>query len=546
MPSQEAIVVSGKRISLVWIFPVLALLLAGWMLLHKELQKGPLITIHLENAEGITAGKTQIQVRSVPIGLVSDVELGKDYKGVVVKARIGKAYSQLLTEDSRLWIVKPRIGRGGISGLGTILSGSYIEFVPGESRVYHYEFQGMSAPPIQNDDGHSIVSLESESAFTLNVGDPVLFRGFEAGRILSTGFDPDHLRFTYTLSLQPQFTELITVNTRFWMTHAVDMSLDSKGISLQLASLDSLLNGGISFDILKPREESNPVPLDHRFRLYESYDAMIRQPYQFAAHYLLMFDNSVRGLNVGSPVEYRGLQIGSVEEISISYIEERVFRPAEAIPIPVLIRIDPGRFPYGDTQEGLQKLMDDIELRVQAGMRAKLSIGSLLTGGLYIDFNYFENADPVNAMQIVAEHPVIPTIGSSAGEIEDRVLSILKSIDQLPLGETFSDIQASLDQMQAAGESLRNLISGLEPALSEPSTRKLVEAFTNAALSMNESARDWSKHAPVYLQLNESLLAVRNALIEIEALASTLNAKPNALVFPTSPTLDPEPPSPRK
>ncbi|HOO93465.1 MAG TPA: hypothetical protein PKX94_08350, partial [Opitutales bacterium] len=175
-----------------------------------------------------------------------------------------------------------------------------------------------------------------------------------------------------------------------------------------------------------------------------------------------------------------------------------------------------------------------------------LSIGSLLTGGLYIDFNYFENANPVDAMQTVAEHPVIPTIGSSAGEIEDRVLSILKSIDQLPLGETFSDIQASLDQMQAAGESLRNLISGLEPAFSEPSTRKLVEAFTNAALSLNDSARDWSKHAPVYLQLNESLLAIRNAVVEIETLASKLNAKPNALVFPTAPTLDPEPPSPRK
>ena len=546
MPSQEAIVVSGKRISLVWIFPLLALLLSGWMLLHKEIQKGPLITIHLDTAEGITTGKTQIQVRSVPIGTVTDVELGEDYKGVIVKARIGKAYTDLLAEDSKLWIVKPRIGRGGISGLGTILSGSYIEFVPGESHVQRYVFEGMSTPPIQNDDGHSLVSLESESAFTLNVGDPVLFRGFEAGRILSTGFDSGRLRFTYTLSLQPQFTELITVNTRFWMTHAVDMSLDSKGISLRLASLDSLLNGGISFDILRPTDESTPVPADHHFRLYESYDAMIRQPYQFAARYLLMFDNSVRGLNVGSPVEYRGLQIGSVEEISISYIEERVFRPAEAIPIPVLIRIDPGRFPYGDTQEGLQKLMDDIELRVQAGMRAKLSIGSLLTGGLYIDFNYFENASPVDVMETVAEHPVIPTIGSSAGEIEDRVLSILKSIDQLPLGETFSDVQASLDQIQAAGEALRNVISGLEPALSEPAASRLIEAFTQAAMSMNESARDWSKHAPVYLQLNESLLAIRNALIEVEALASKLNAKPNALVFPMSPTLDPEPPSPRK
>ncbi|MDD4348512.1 MAG: MlaD family protein [Opitutales bacterium] len=546
MPSQEAIVVSGKRLSLVWIFPVLALLLAGWMLLHKELQKGPLITIHLETAEGIIAGKTQVQVRSVPIGTVTDVELGEDYKGVIVKARIGKAYTDLLAEDSRLWIVKPRIGRGGISGLGTILSGSYIEFVPGESQVHRYEFQGMSTPPIQNDDGHSIVSLESESAFTLNVGDPVLFRGFEAGRIINTGFDPTRLRFTYSLSLQPQFTGLITINTRFWMTHAVDMSLDSKGVSLRLASLESLLNGGISFDILKPREESNPVAQDHRFKLYESYDAMIRQPYQFAARYLLMFDNSVRGLNVGSPVEYRGLQIGSVEEISISYIEERVFRPAEAIPIPVLIRIDPGRFPYGDTQEGLQKLMDDIKLRVEAGMRARLSIGSLLTGGLYIDFNYFENADPVHGIDKVAGYPVIPTLGSSAGEIEDRVLSILKSIDQLPLGETFSEVQTSLDQLQSIGESLRNLITGLEPALSETATTELIEALTRAAASLNDSARDWSKHAPVYLHLNESLLAIRNAVVEIEALASKLNAKPNALVFPTSPTLDPEPPSPRK
>jgi paraquat-inducible protein B len=543
MTTPKATVVKDKRFSLVWLFPITALILGIWMITIKQLQQGPVITIEFMDSGGITAEKTKIKARSVEIGSVINVELSRDFKRVIVKSRINKAYADLLTEDALIWIVKPRFGKGGISGVGTILSGSYIELSPGDSKKTTLSFVGLEAPPIAQDGPGIHVVVESENAYALNIGDPVLYRGFSVGNIQEASFDKGLRLFRYTLFIKESFAGLVTNSTRFWNTSALDVNMDSQGISLKIASLESLLNGGISFDTHDQVGDGLPVEEGARFQLFESYESMILQPYQYAARYILLFDCSVRGLSVGSPVEYRGIRIGTVEGVSLDYHQEDKFVAGRKVTIPVLIRIDPGRFPFGDNEEGMKRLVQNMDSRVAEGLRASLSTGNLLTGGLFVDLDYYEDTSPVTDIGTLSGYTVFPTVQSGAGEIEDRVLSVLSKLDNLPLESTLTEIKDSFIQFKTLVLSLQDTLNELGPVLSEERLATILESIDKAFNGLKITMEGWNSHAPVYLQLNETLEEIRKAAEEIKTLGDRLSAKPNALIFSGSVKDDPKPDS---
>lgn len=541
MTTPEAKIVKTRRISLVWLFPILALGLGIWMIAMKELQKGPVITIEFNDSGGIVAEKTKVKARSVVIGSVINVELSPDFRKVIVKARIDKPYADLLTDDASFWIVKPRFGSGGISGVETILSGSYVELAPGKSDKHTLSFLGLESPPITEDGSGIHVILESENAHALNVGDPVLYRGFSVGKIQNASFAPERQRFQYTVFIQDTFTSLINSSTRFWNTAALDIKMDSQGISFKIASVDSLFNGGISFDTLDRDDEGQPVEEGAHFRLFDSYEKMILQPYQYAARYILLFDCSVRGLSVGSPVEYRGICIGTVEGISMDYHEEERFIAGKKVSIPVLIRIDPGRFPYGDSEEGLERMMKNIESRVEMGLRASLSTGNLLTGGLFVNFDYYEDMPANPDPETLSGYPVFPTVPSGAAEIENRVLSILDKMDQLPLESAVNEMDESFREFKTLLISLQDILTELGPALSRERIGAILDTVERAIAEFETTMTGMNSRSPLYRQLNETLEEISKAAERIEALGNHLSTKPNALIFSGSANDDPKP-----
>ena len=541
MTTPQATIVKNRRFSIVWLFPIVALILGIWMIAMKELQKGPVVTIEFNDSGGVVPEKTKVKARSVVIGSVIDVELTSDFRKVIVKARINKPYADLLTDDASVWIVKPRFGSGGISGMETILSGSYIELAPGTSKKRTLSFVGLESPPVTQDGPGIHVILESENAYTLNIGDPVLYRGFNVGKVQKASFDIESRLFEYKVFIRDTFAKLVTSSTRFWNTTALDVKLDSEGISFKITSIDSLLNGGISFDTLEQEDPGQPVEEGAQFRLFESYEKMILQPYHYAARYMLLFDNSVRGLSVGSPVEYRGIRIGTVEGISLDYHAEERFTVGKKVTVPVLIRIDPGRFPYGDSEEGLERMKVNIESRVSEGLRASLATGNLLTGGLFVNFDYYGDSPVDEDRGSLAGYPIFPTVSSGAAEIENRILSLLDKLDRLPLEKTVDEMEESFREFKNLLLSLQGMLTEIEPTLSRERIDAILEVINKAFAEIELSASGWNTRSPVYRQLDETLEEIRAAAEKIEALGNRLSAKPNELIFSGSANDDPKP-----
>ena len=216
-----------KRWSPVWIVPIVTLLIGGWILFYHFSHLGPEVTLITENAEGIEAGKTTIKSRSVDVGVVEKAELTDDLHHVEITARLNSGMEKLLHGDSVFWVVKPQIGREGVTGLNTLLSGAYIELQPGKKEEPKERYELLDAPPLAPPDAKGIrITLDSKKAGQLNAGDPVLFRGYRVGTVETSTFDTDKRMMTYQLFIAAPYDRLVTTNVRFWKDSgiAVDMS----------------------------------------------------------------------------------------------------------------------------------------------------------------------------------------------------------------------------------------------------------------------------------------------------------------------------------
>jgi paraquat-inducible protein B len=214
--SGEAEVGSIKRWSPVWIIPILTALIGGWILFYHFSHQGPEVTLITSSAEGIEAGKTSIKSRNVNVGQVETVSLSADLQQVIIKARLDSGMEKMLKNDSVFWVVKPQIGREGISGLGTLLSGAYIQLQPGSKGEEKEQYKLLDAPPLASPDAQGIrVILTSDRAGQLNPGDPVLFRGFQVGTVETSHFDPQSRKIRYQLFIRAPYDGLVTTNVRF-------------------------------------------------------------------------------------------------------------------------------------------------------------------------------------------------------------------------------------------------------------------------------------------------------------------------------------------
>ena len=296
------------------------------------------------NAEGIISGKTQIKSRSVDVGKVVSVELSQDLKQVVIRARMNPGTAKLLNDESQLWVVKPTIGRGGVSGLNTLLSGAYIELQPGKSDSGKYFFELLETPPIAPPDAPGVrIFLSSSDAAALAVGDPILYRGYDVGTVERSEFDMTKRNMRYQLFIRAPYDALVTENVRFWKASGMALDMSAEGVRIEMASMATLLGGGVTFDVLDGWPAGNKVADDADFQLFENRKSIQDGLYNEYLEYLLFFDESIRGLTAGAPVEYRGVRIGTVASVPYFFNMKNPLQVAFNKGIPVLIRIETGR-----------------------------------------------------------------------------------------------------------------------------------------------------------------------------------------------------------
>jgi paraquat-inducible protein B len=561
----------------IWIVPVAAVLIGSWMLYHTFQNQGPTVTLLASNAEGIISGKTQIKSRSVDVGKVVSVELSQDLKQVVIRARMNPGTANLLNDESQLWVVKPTIGRGGVSGLNTLLSGAYIELQPGKGDSGKYFFELLETPPIAPPDAPGVrIFLSSSDAAALAVGDPILYRGYDVGTVERSEFDMQKRNMRYQLFIRAPYDALVTENVRFWKSSGMALDMSAEGVRIEMASMATLLGGGVTFDVLDGWPAGNKVANNADFQLFENRKSIQDGLYNEYLEYLLFFDESIRGLTAGAPVEYRGVRIGTVASVPYFFKMKNPLQVAFNKGIPVLIRLETGRL-YDNLT--LPQLQAELDQAVSQGLRAVLKTGNLLTGGLYIDLNQQGATEtktvalsapapapapaisqpepaaepPSTAPTVIATpllpeplpefagYKILPTSRSGLGHIEQKVLQALDKINNLPVEQVLADSSATLNATKDLMQQSQQLVQSLDALVKADATQQLPAEVNKSLADLRKTLAGLSPGSPVYERINSNLQAMDKVLRDLQPVVQTLNQQSNALIISADPAADPEP-----
>lgn len=549
MTQQQSAKVSRiKQWSPIWVVPIAAVLIGMWMLYNHYQQQGALLTLLAGDAEGIIAGKTQIKSRSVDVGQVVSVELSEDLKQVIIKARMKPAVTPLLNADSQFWVVKPQIGRGGITGLNTLLSGVYIELQPGESTAQQLEHQLLDTPPVAPADAPGIrVSLTTANSGGLAVGDPVLYRGYEVGTVEHSEFELASRRTRYQLYIREPFDVLVTENVRFWLSSGFSFDLSAEGLQVDVGSATTLLSGGVSFDLMQGWPSGAAVSDGTEFQLFPNQQSIQDGLYSEFVEYLLFFDESVRGLKAGAPVEYRGVRVGTVASVPFFFSIDKPFEVSLQQGIPVLIRIEAGRL-YENLS--LVQLKQELDKAVARGMHAALKTGNLLTGALYIDLDVNIDAalpEPTElqlqrlALSQSAGYPMLPTARSGLSNIEQKVLMALDKINNLPVEQLLTQSEHTMQSADQMLQSANTMLAQLDKLLGDPKMQQLPAQLQSSLQQLQQMLAGVSPGSAAYDKLSGNLQTLDQVLRELQPVLQTLNQQSNALVFEAKAPADPEP-----
>ncbi|HZJ55173.1 MAG TPA: MlaD family protein, partial [Myxococcaceae bacterium] len=304
--------VQRRRFAAIWLVPIAAVAIAGWLGWKTYSQRGPLITISFASAEGIEPGRTRVLLRNVEVGLVEFLDLSRDLTHVEVHARMRNDLKDHLTTGTRFWVVRPRLGVGGVSGLGTLFSGVYIEMEPGQGRRTE-NFKGLEEPPVlpPSGEGKTFV-LRATSLGSLSRGSPVYYRGVPVGDVLGATLAQDSQTVAVNVFVRAPHDQLVRPETRFWNASGIEVSTGGAGFRARAESLQAVILGGIAFDTRHEGENEGPSPKDSEFELYPDKDTALSAPYGPQVSYLVHFGGSVRGVDVGTPVELLGIRVGQV------------------------------------------------------------------------------------------------------------------------------------------------------------------------------------------------------------------------------------------
>lgn len=516
----------------IWLVPIVAFVIGLWMVWASWASQGPLIDISFANAEGIEAGTTKVRLKNVEVGEVLSVALAADAEGVLLSIRIYKENETLLREDSVFWVVRPRIGPGGVSGLGTLLSGAFIEMSPGTAAVTARSFTGLERPPATPAGTPGLhVTLDSDSNRALNIGAPILFGGRPVGMIDYVHFNTQERRTYYDAFIAAPYDRLITSNTQFWFSSGISMELSADGVRLDFASLESLIVGGVSFGVPEGQPLGEVITEREFFTIYPRESAVTERSFEQAIKYVLLFEDSIRGLKPGAPVEYRGVRVGQVTRTDIEYDEPVILLEPDSR-IPVTIEIIPARLGYADTPDDKAIAAGRLDALSTMGLVGALETGSLLTGQKYIELQFLQRE--AARVETFAGLPVIPSVSGQVGRLLASISRASNALSELPLDSVVTSANKALEQTAST-------LLGVETLLEDDAARQVVQKLNLALESLQKLAVDYSEGSSANRELQRSLRALERTFVELEPVIRKLRRKPNSLVFGEDVTPDPEP-----
>lgn len=433
----------ARRFQLIWLIPIVAALIAGFLAYRAVSQNGPTITLTFRSADGLKAGVTKVRHKAVDLGTVDSIRLSDDLSKVVVRVQMQREATDELTDRARFWVVRPRLNAGNVSGLETLLSGAFIELDPGTptetQATAQRAFIGLEEPPaIRSDEPGQSYLLQTARIGGITSGSPVLYRDVTVGEVLRWDMSPDGQGFTVTIFVRDPFNRFVRVGTHFWDASGIGLDLGAGGVQLRLESLQALLSGGIAFDT---RIEARNTPFSEpgaEFQLYRDQAAADAAGYERRIAFVTRFEGSVRGLAAGAPVEIFGIQIGSVTDVQLA------FNPDDGeAHVDVKFEIQPERILAADRIDQKTPL-ETTEMLVQRGMRMQLHSANYLTGQLFLGMDYVKNPQPAQASSMPDGALYFPGNSGGLDNLVSSVTDLTQKLSSIPFDQIGADLQKTL------------------------------------------------------------------------------------------------------
>ncbi len=550
-------VTRSRKLSLVWIVPLVALLAGGWLTIKVLSEKGPEIKISFSSAEGFEVGKTRVRYKDVDVGKVTNIQLDDDLEKVIVTVDLSKAIGKHLNENSRFWAVRPRISTQGISGLSTLISGVYIVMDPGVAEMGDKPetYIGLEEPPqIPSSTEGKSFALKTTQLGSLDIGSPVYYRQIQVGEVINYKLHESGEHVNLNIFIRKPYDHLVQNNSRFWNSSGFDLSIGATGINAHVESLTALIGGGIVFDTPHNLSSGTPAEQGKEYFLYSDRASINDKTPSLKLEYVLYFDETLRGLNIGAPVEFRGTPVGKVLDK-----ETRIDPISLNILIPVLIELYPERLSLQDEAVDPSEV---IESMVTKGLKASLKTGNLLTGQLYIEFEFDEKGTP-GKIQDSGYYARLPTAPGKFGQITNSLATLAGKLENMPLDDVVNNLNDTIleiKQLVAIPENKQTL-KNLEKMLAEisatshkfghmadslssmsPNLKKALksadqtmmgvgEMLTKMNVTLSETAGSFSEDSTFHYKLRVLMDELTEASRSLNALVDTLQRKPDSLIF---------------
>ncbi|WP_448873539.1 PqiB family protein [Desulfobulbus propionicus] len=522
-----AAIQTKRRFSIVWLVPLVALVIGGWLAFKAIREKGPTITITFATADGLEAGKTKIKFKDVEIGHVETIALSEDASKVVVSAKMVKGIEPYLTDQTKFWVVRPRISGGSVSGLSTVLSGAYIGIDGSRVGASTRHFTGLETPPVVTigQPGRHFI-LQAETLGSLDIGSPVYYRQIQVGQVVGYGLNQDGKSVEIKLFVQAPHHTQVMENTRFWNASGVDLTLNAQGLKVDTQSMVSILTGGIAFDLPKETAPGEEARENSKFFLYADRNAIQEKRYTIRNYWMLLFDESVRGLSVGAPVELYGIKIGEVVDLKLEFDVN-----TEKFIVPVLVVMEPERISATQKDEALKMIQKDPEIFVKTlveeqGLRAQLQSANLLTGQLMVNLVFVPDAPKIGITQR-GNYRVVPTIPGSFERLQESLSKIMANMEKVKFDQIGGELQQTLKETRSAVAD----IGGLARQVNRETAPKLHNTLVELQKTLVEVRQGLGTDSPLNYNASKTLEELSMTMRTLRELINTLESQPQAILF---------------
>ncbi|MFT3696787.1 MAG: MlaD family protein [Kofleriaceae bacterium] len=514
------------RPSAVWIVPIIAVAAAVLLAIRAYLHEGPTIKITFESADGLIVGTSDVRYKNVPIGKIDSIDLTDDRREIVVTVKLDRGAASLATKDTRFWVERPRVGVGGISGLGTLFSGAYIGADRGESDEKVDHFIGLEKPPgVMHDEVGTRFKLTAYDAGSLGVHSPIYLNRQQVGSITSLDLALDGKHVDIEIFVESPYDHDVTSTSVFWNASGLDVQLDTSGLHVDTQSLATVVAGGIAFGWRPDEPVGQRAAKGTAFPLYEDRVHAMAKPDTIKVPLAMRFTEPLRNVVPGTPIDFQAVRIGQIDRIDPGYdsATKQFYSDVSATVYPERLG---GAYAslVEEGQRGGKSGPQMLQLLVNRGLRAQVRSGNLITGQYFIALAFGNTPTKVTEKDGTW---VVPTERSGTDQIQDQVASIVAKIDRIPFDQIGGDVhQATQAASQLLGHLDRDVVPSAQALVAKADLAMAALKESLASIRDNVAAPD----SAIQQTTRQTLEQLETAARSLRGLTDYLQHHPESIV----------------